>query len=266
MKKKLFCTLLCVLLLFLTVTPVFAEESYNRFGDIDNDNRVGIRDYMLLKRYVLGTFDLSAAELDAADLDSDQIVDAKDYMLLKRLVLGTYTFPSDAPDKGEYISSGVNTYEPISQYAIAYQIAARHDIHDDTVSVEVSYGLISGCDPDAHLYTDIKLYACTKNKIHLLGTMNILEINMPEYEVKPIWDEENMWITGFVYTHSETVEIPISMFADETGEICFVLTEYTKDAFGDEKVGSGAYADLYYQKNETTILFGATPARMIQYS
>lgn len=93
MTKKLFCTLLCVLLLALTVTPVFAEESYSRYnvyGDLNDSGKADTTDYMMLKRYVLGTFELSQKGWYRSDMNYDGTVDAADYMVLKRMVLGTY--------------------------------------------------------------------------------------------------------------------------------------------------------------------------------
>lgn len=101
MKKKLFCTLLCVLLLALTVTPVFAEERYNRFGDLNNDGETDAIDYMRLKRYVLGTHELSQEGWYRADVNYDGAVDATDYMILKREVMGTYDRPSINTDVGK---------------------------------------------------------------------------------------------------------------------------------------------------------------------
>ncbi|MBQ3003924.1 MAG: dockerin type I repeat-containing protein [Clostridia bacterium] len=93
MKKKLFCILLCVLLLALTASPVFAEERYNRFGDLNNDGETDSLDYMRLKRYVLGTNELSQKGWYRADVNYDGAVDATDYMILKREVMGTYDRP-----------------------------------------------------------------------------------------------------------------------------------------------------------------------------
>lgn len=54
-------------------------------GDVNGDGKTDTRDYMLLKRHVLGKADLNSAQKTAADLNGDGKVDAKDYMRLKRL-------------------------------------------------------------------------------------------------------------------------------------------------------------------------------------
>ena len=101
MKKRLFCILLCAVLLAVSAIPVLAEESYNRFGDLDNDGKTNAEDYMMLKRYVLGTYDLSQKGWYRADVNYDGKVDAKDYFILKREVLGTYNSPSYTIDFDE---------------------------------------------------------------------------------------------------------------------------------------------------------------------
>ncbi|MBQ3002739.1 MAG: InlB B-repeat-containing protein [Clostridia bacterium] len=58
-------------------------------GDLDGDGTVSAVDYMKLKRYVLGTYDLQGAAYYAGCLSGSEI-SAGDYMKLKRYVIGTY--------------------------------------------------------------------------------------------------------------------------------------------------------------------------------
>lgn len=75
-------------------------------GDVNCDGEVGAADYMMTKRYVLGTYTLEGAPFLAAALDDD-IVELRDYMMLKRVALGTYAFsyvfdsPTDEPAANE---------------------------------------------------------------------------------------------------------------------------------------------------------------------
>lgn len=71
-------------------TPVYTRLAAVK-GDANGDGEVDAKDYIAVKRHVLGTFELKDAYLCAAALDDD-IADAKDYMMIKRVVLGTYTF------------------------------------------------------------------------------------------------------------------------------------------------------------------------------
>ncbi len=59
-------------------------------GDVNLDDAVDAKDYMMLKRHVLGTYALSERQQLAADVNMDGTVNAKDYLMLKRMVLGSY--------------------------------------------------------------------------------------------------------------------------------------------------------------------------------
>ncbi len=59
-------------------------------GDLDCDGIVGLRDYMMLKRSILGTYEIDALSMLAADIDLDGSMNSNDYMQLKRYVLGTF--------------------------------------------------------------------------------------------------------------------------------------------------------------------------------
>lgn len=59
-------------------------------GDLDGSGSIGAADYLLLKRYVLGTYAFTADQETAGDVNHDGRVDSGDYMLLKRHVLGTF--------------------------------------------------------------------------------------------------------------------------------------------------------------------------------
>lgn len=82
--------------------PVF--ENFVR-GDVDGNGKVETKDYVLLKRYVLGTYKTDdSAMLVRMNVDEKGGIDSKDYVMLKRVVLGTYFFPlKDAVNKTDKI-------------------------------------------------------------------------------------------------------------------------------------------------------------------
>jgi len=90
MKKIISLALVVVMLFAATVCSASALV-----GDVNGDNNVGSKDYMMLKRYVLGTFSLKDNQLANADINGDGKVNSKDYMMLKRIVLGTYSLEGD---------------------------------------------------------------------------------------------------------------------------------------------------------------------------
>lgn len=63
-------------------------------GDVDGDGAFNTVDYMKLKRYILGTYELDENALLRSDINLDNAVTAVDYMMLKRISLGTHSFPA----------------------------------------------------------------------------------------------------------------------------------------------------------------------------
>ncbi len=63
-------------------------------GDINSDGRINTMDYILLKRYVLGTYSLTGENWHAACLRGDKPNTAA-YVVLKRHVMGTYSLYSE---------------------------------------------------------------------------------------------------------------------------------------------------------------------------
>ncbi len=59
-------------------------------GDINGDGALATSDYVMCKRAVLGTYDLTELQKLAADVDGKNQVATADYVMIKRAVLGTY--------------------------------------------------------------------------------------------------------------------------------------------------------------------------------
>ena len=57
-------------------------------GDVDLNGRLDSVDYLLLKRAVMGTMDLTPLQAKLADMDENGELDSVDYLLLKRKVFG----------------------------------------------------------------------------------------------------------------------------------------------------------------------------------
>lgn len=58
-------------------------------GDVNGNGKIDPQDYAMLKRFLLGTFDLSEEQIARGDADCDGHITPKDYAIIKRKYLGT---------------------------------------------------------------------------------------------------------------------------------------------------------------------------------
>ena len=88
--KKIFTIFIAMLLLAVPAVPVSAGAMQ---GDANGDGKINTVDYAVIKRAVMGRYELSEAGSIAADVNYDGNVNALDYMIVKRVVLGIAVFP-----------------------------------------------------------------------------------------------------------------------------------------------------------------------------
>jgi hypothetical protein len=88
--KKIFTIFIVMLLLAVPAVPVSAGAMQ---GDANGDGKINTVDYAVIKRAVMGKYDLTEAGFAAADVNYDGNVNALDYMIVKRVVLGIAVFP-----------------------------------------------------------------------------------------------------------------------------------------------------------------------------
>ncbi len=84
---------ICIVLLLLAAFAPSVSAGKLARGDLNGDGKVSSLDYALVKRAVLGKYELSDGQFAAADVNDDGRVNALDYMIVKRVVLGTALFP-----------------------------------------------------------------------------------------------------------------------------------------------------------------------------
>ena len=84
----------CVLALVLLCMPISVSALC---GDVNGDDNLTARDYLQVKHLILQN-NTSRATPAEADADCDGKINAKDYMMLKRHVLGTYSLTKPQDD------------------------------------------------------------------------------------------------------------------------------------------------------------------------
>lgn len=88
--KKIFTIFIVMLLLAVLAVPVSAGALQ---GDANGDGKISSLDYAVIKRAVLGRYELSDGQFAAADVNYDGKVNVLDYAIVKRVVLGVAVFP-----------------------------------------------------------------------------------------------------------------------------------------------------------------------------
>ena len=88
--KKIFTIFIAMLLLAVPAVPVSAGAMQ---GDANGDGKISSLDYAVIKRAVLGRYELSDGQFAAADVNYDGKVNVLDYAIVKRVVLGVAVFP-----------------------------------------------------------------------------------------------------------------------------------------------------------------------------
>ena len=149
----------------------------------------------------------------------------------------------------------------MSSYAMSCTIPVEYGTEDGYIPVSLSFGFIEGCELDpAHFdyYPEILLKAGNyeDETIITLRRMNTEEITQPEYKVEYVWDDDRMWVIGFIFTHTENIHLPLSLFSGNSGRIWIGISEHSSDG----SLGEGAHVVLDYTWNEDSITFTVAQA------
>ncbi len=65
-------------------------------GDVNGDGEIDKFDYILVKRQIMNTIELTDEQLAVADVNGDGEIEKFDYILIKRHIMGTYEIKNDA--------------------------------------------------------------------------------------------------------------------------------------------------------------------------
>ncbi len=133
--KKIATVFLAAFILFSLVIPFETVFATRYIGDLSGDKSVTAVDYLTLKRYCLGTYDLSRSSLEAADVNGDGDIGASDYLMVKRSVLGTYDISN--PEFFTPVSNGKQysfSVSPSSTYPDTYSCELTDGIHAKSAS------------------------------------------------------------------------------------------------------------------------------------
>ncbi len=155
MLKKLISFVIVAIMILssvVSVLPVFAVSA--TLGDIDGDGEIDSFDYLKLKRYVLGMYDMSSEEYAAADINSDGNVNTIDYILLRRMALGTL---DDVTVMRKVAVSCGKSYTTSVSASASYEDTYNSELTDGAVSTSASFynGAYCGFDSNVDIVIDL---------------------------------------------------------------------------------------------------------------
>ncbi len=162
LKKSIALILLLVML--LPNVCVFAEDSEELLGDVNDDGVIDQYDYILVKRYYFGTISLSPMQTLRADVNSDYVVDQYDYILISRHYFGTYTIKQPNQESGapeiipipNIVSEG-KSYTITPPPSSEYDDNRNNELTDGVYDVSASYssGVYCGLNSDFEVVVDL---------------------------------------------------------------------------------------------------------------
>ncbi len=218
-----------------TLISCGSDEAYVVIkGDTDGDGSVNATDYLQVKKYFLGTYEMDKVYLLAADTQSDGFIDATDYLQIKGYFLETYNlYPVE------------KTYSVTSADESALQITnGGNHIHGKTITVtanviKLGYRFAGWYSGDTLLSTSEK-YTFTIDK-DVVGKVEIAE-EMQMFEF--ISTATTCEIIGFKDSSATEVIIPdvVTSIGDDVFKDCENLKSVT---FGKNVTSIGDYAFYY---------------------
>ena len=95
-----------ILALIVLIIPIITSAYI--IGDVNNDEKVSSLDYLLIKKHILRTSELTADALKRADVDNNGVVNALDYINIRKIIInGKEPTPSVSVSKISLNSSMV---------------------------------------------------------------------------------------------------------------------------------------------------------------
>lgn len=191
MKKTNILSFVLAIAMLFAATAISASAM---LGDVNGDNAIAAQDYMMVKRYVLGTFELSEEQAANADINGDGGISAQDYMMLKRAVLGTYKI---GPSTDPVVKAVEEALKSKGELKSDFKVSGFGNEGDATVSFKMINGMLALC-----------------GKVEVTALNAVVDITVPmsavsaEYSFsgKAVTDTLNIGISGKVIAKEYSVD------------------------------------------------------------
>ena len=149
------------------------------------------------------------------------------------------TQPTVPPVEDDYIvvETPVGS-EPGNPYHISATIPAQYNLTNEYIPISLSYGIGGGGYVSTEDPPQVVLYYSNDEKNESVFKRIERQEFITKYVVHYVWDENNMWVTDYIYSHTETIHLPLSLCSKDSGRIWIVLADGTSDEM-DEIVADG---------------------------
>ena len=162
--KRILSLLICALLLLTLVCGASFRTSAVTvlWGDVNRNGVLDARDYAMIKRHVLRTYELTEEGKTIADVNGDGRVNASDYGAVKRAVLGTYSLTATVEIGGkEFEGPRTVTFVSVNDLHghIEQDGSGKGGIANTAYGIDRLSAYFMDDDPDTDVRDDIVLFA-----------------------------------------------------------------------------------------------------------
>ena len=157
-------------------------------------------------------------------------------------------------DNGDYAIGGSGTSsEVLSAFVARCKIQKTFSAEDAYIPVEFSFGVVEGCGVGAERYEEAVVFIGSGDEqVFIIRRHSSEELETPEYTAKIVWDEEHKHAIDYEYSHTESINLPLSMFTGDSGRIWIGLHVCTFHGSEQHKRGESGGVWLFYSRDRST--------------
>lgn len=138
-----------------------------------------------------------------------------------------------------------------SPFAARCSIQNEFTVDDIAVSIEFSFGPIGGIGVNTNSYKEIVVFTENSDgQSFVIRQFDSKELLHSDYIVEVVICQECNRIIDFIYAHTETIDLPISMFTGDSGGVWVGFHECSHHDSEQHERGSGGGVWLYYERDE----------------
>lgn len=247
-KKKLIIFSLCIISVFTFIFNVYATIPSTRFGDVDLDNHITIKDASLIQKYLVEITEFNKFQQYCADVNDDGGVTIKDATMIQKkcaLIISSFPVPEYARN---YVSiknfnADYNSGKAMAGVPVTFTVSASaapdpltFDYYiNDKLMIEGTEKCTLTCTFD-----EVGVYTV---KVVAHNGLEVLESASMDYEVVEPYSSESVMVKAFYYDDNERPICPYDenilftaepMFGSGVFEYAFYINDELVQDFSDD--------------------------------